>query len=430
MPSPPLTFRATLSIAPFRRLWTAQFVSVFGDFSLAIFAVFAVATFQLHATAPQITLILVSYMLPLGLVSPFAGVMVDRWDLKWTMVTSDLLRASIAAGLLFAREMWHIYAIFFALAAVSSFFVPAQSVMLRRIVPAHGLMTANALMAQAMQVTMILSPALAGSLVAWTGPRFCFWLDIASFLVSASMVAAVGVSGAHPVEGASLGSIREDLTGGLKFIFTHPPVSFVMVAMIAGMFAVRSFGALLAVWVRDVLAAGPASFGLLNSCVGVGMICASQSVHRFGANRSKDRLVIFGLASAGAFVLLTAALPGMVTTALGMFGMGFGMAFVFIPSQTLLQQVTPAGMLGRVSRRHNVVTRDHAGCGAAALRPGCASGRHSPTVFRERGNAGVDRRPRDAPAARSGGHREGPGCPELNGGRPGGPIGGEHTPGV
>jgi MFS transporter, DHA3 family, macrolide efflux protein len=275
--------------------------------------------------------------------------MVDRWNLIKTMITSDVLRAGIVAALLFASEMWHIYAIFFVLATVSSFFVPAQSVMLRRIVPQEGLLTANALMAQAMQVTMILSPALAGTLVAWVGPRFCFYFDIVSFLFSASMVAAIGVSGAHPKEGRSIGAIHQELTGGLRFIFTHAAVSFVMIAMTAGMFAVRSFGALLAVWVRDVLVAGPSAFGLLNSCVGVGMICASQGVHRIGARRSKDQLVVFGLAAAGGFVLLTAAVPGMVTTALGMFGMGFGMAFVFIPSQTLLQEVTPSGMLGRVS---------------------------------------------------------------------------------
>ena len=78
-------------------------------------------------------------------------------------------------------------------------------------------------------------------------------------------------------------------------------------------------------------------------------MCARQSVHRFGAKRSKDHLVIFGLGVAAVFIVLTAAFPGMAATGLGMFGMGFGIAFVFIPSQTLLQHETPPGMMGRVS---------------------------------------------------------------------------------
>jgi MFS family permease len=348
MSATPLTFRQALSIPSFRRLWIAQAVSVFGDF-LAVFAVFAVATFRLHATAPQITFILVMYLLPLGVISPLAGVLVDRWNLKRTMISSDLLRAAIASLLLFATHLWQIYAIFFALAAVSAFFVPAQSVLLRTMVPSHGLMAANALMSQAMQVTQIISPAIAGALVASVGPNACFWFDVASFLFSACMVWAIDISGEHAVEGRTVDSFVTDMTAGMRFIFTHRAVSFVMVSMTVGLFAVRCFGALLAVWVRDVLAAGPASFGVLNSFVGVGMICATQFVHRFGAKRSKPSLVVFGLTAAGAFILLVACGPTLISTALGMFGMGLGIAFVFIPAQTLLQQVTPREMLGRVS---------------------------------------------------------------------------------
>jgi MFS family permease len=288
-------------------------------------------------------------MLPLGIVSPLAGVLVDRWNLTRVMIASDLIRAVIVSSLLFAHSMWQIYIIFFALATVSSFFIPAQSVLVRQIVPQHGLMAGNALMAQAMQVMQILSPALAGMLVAWAGPEICFYTDIVSFLFSASMVAMLGVSGKHAVDSRSIGSFLSEMTGGLRFIFTHRAVSFVMIAMTAGMFAVRCFGALLAVWVRDVLVAGPATFGLLNSCVGIGMICATQSVHRFAGKRPKDQLVIFGLGVAAAFVLLTAAVPTVIATGFGMFGMGLGMAFVFLPAQTLLQHETPPGMMGRVS---------------------------------------------------------------------------------
>src|SRR6185436_14592180 len=107
-----LGFKQVLAIAPIRRLWIAQLVSVFGDF-LAIFAVFSVATFRLHATAAEISLILVAYLLPLGLVSPLAGVMVDRWNVKRTMIASDLLRAALAIFLIFATDIRHIYVIFF-----------------------------------------------------------------------------------------------------------------------------------------------------------------------------------------------------------------------------------------------------------------------------------------------------------------------------
>jgi DHA3 family macrolide efflux protein-like MFS transporter len=80
-PTPHLTFRDVLKIRSVRRLWLAQLVSIFGDF-LAIFAVFSLVTFQLHGTPTQVSMILVAYMLPLAVVSPLAGVFVDKWNVK------------------------------------------------------------------------------------------------------------------------------------------------------------------------------------------------------------------------------------------------------------------------------------------------------------------------------------------------------------
>jgi MFS transporter, DHA3 family, macrolide efflux protein len=343
-----LSFGKVLAIPSFRRLWLAQLVSIFGDF-LAIFAVFSVATFRLHATPSQLTAILISFMLPLGVISPLAGVMVDRWNLKRTMIASDLIRAGIVFFLIFATDVRQIYAIFFALSAVSAFFVPAQSVALRTLVPLEGLTAANALMAQAMQVTQIVSPAVAGALVEWASPNACFLLDTASFLFSAAMVFFIPLHRQPAAGHKDVRSLVRDLTTGLKFVFTHSSLSFVMISMTVGMFAIRCFGALLAVWVRDVLSAGSSLFGVLNSLIGIGLILGTQVVHRSAAKRSRKDLVVGGLLASGIFILLPAALPTISFTIVGMLGLGAGVAFIFIPAQTLLQETTPVEMLGRVS---------------------------------------------------------------------------------
>src|SRR6202140_5131420 len=89
-----LSMRAVLGIPTMRRLWYAQIVSVFGDF-LALFAVICVLTFQLHGTAQQITGLQIAYLLPIAVLGILAGVFVDRWPLKPTMVASDLTRAAL-----------------------------------------------------------------------------------------------------------------------------------------------------------------------------------------------------------------------------------------------------------------------------------------------------------------------------------------------
>src|SRR5215470_3145137 len=90
-PASTLGFRDVLKSPAVKRLWFAQVISIFGDF-LAIFAIFSVVTFQLHGTPTQVSMILVAFLTPLALISPVAGVFVDKWNVKATMITSDVIR--------------------------------------------------------------------------------------------------------------------------------------------------------------------------------------------------------------------------------------------------------------------------------------------------------------------------------------------------
>src|SRR5947208_4851510 len=99
--SPPalLSFGEVLRIPVMRRVWYAQIVSIFGDF-LALFAVIAVVSFAMRGTPNQIIGVQIAYMLPLVFVGPIAGVFVQRWPLKPTLVASDLIRAVLALMLI------------------------------------------------------------------------------------------------------------------------------------------------------------------------------------------------------------------------------------------------------------------------------------------------------------------------------------------
>src|ERR1700750_2801735 len=133
----PLSMGEVLRIPMLRRLWYAQIVSVFGDF-LALFAVISILTFKLHAPAQQITGVQIAYMLPIAVLGVLAGVFVDRWPLKTTMVSSDSIRAGLVLLLILASRPWHFYVVLGAISIVSSFFGPAQGVAIRSAVPLHG----------------------------------------------------------------------------------------------------------------------------------------------------------------------------------------------------------------------------------------------------------------------------------------------------
>jgi MFS transporter, DHA3 family, macrolide efflux protein len=341
----PLSFSEVLRLQPVRRLWIAQIVSVFGDF-LAVFAIVAVVTFKLHGTATQVALVLVAFMAPMAIVSPLAGVFVDRWHLKRTMIASDLIRGVLVLALVFVHDLYAIYAIVFAMSVVSAFFVPAQSVAVRTLVPMAGLMAVNGLMSQAQQGSLILAPGVAGELVELAGANACFLYDSFSFFFSAALVMTLTIE--RQAVRTESGAVLESMRQGFGFIFKHATISFVILSMTAGMFAMRCFGALLSIYVRDVLHSTSAVFGLLNTLIGIGMIIGTQLLTRFARHIPPQNLVVGGLGGMGIAILATAAFGRMGSTAAGMFGLGLCASAIFIIATTLIQHETPHELLGRV----------------------------------------------------------------------------------
>jgi len=254
--------------------------------------------------------------------------------------------------LVFAATLGQIYAILFLLSAVSTFFMPAQTVTLRTLVPREGLLAANALIQQAFQVMRIISPALAGAMVGWFGASSCYYLDTFSFIFSAAMISTLVIArppAAQSKDSHPLKSVLTDLLAGLKFIFTHPTISFVILAMAAGMFAISCFGPLIAVYVRDELLANSLAFGIINSLIGVGMIGGTLLISRFGKQVSKTHLALLGLFTMGGFVVVMAAFKTIAAASVGMFGLGVGVLLVIVSAQTIMQGQTPMDMVGRVS---------------------------------------------------------------------------------
>jgi DHA3 family macrolide efflux protein-like MFS transporter len=88
---------------------------------------------------------------------------------------------------------------------------------------------------------------------------------------------------------------------------------------------------------------------VLNSLIGFGMIAGTQSLHRFARKIPQQYLVIYGLSGMGVAVFVTAVFGKLITTAIGMLGLGFFAAFIMITAQTLIQRETPHELLGRVS---------------------------------------------------------------------------------
>lgn len=345
--APQLSFKEALKIWPVRRLWLAQLVSVFGDF-LAVFAVFSIVTFDLHGSPFEVSMILVAYLTPIAVISPIAGVYVDKWNVKWTMIASDSVRALMVVTLLFHHNLLAIYGTLFLISCVSSFFLPAQIVAIRVIAPPNALVAANGLMSQAQQGAQILAPAAMGLVAQFFGPRVCFGVDCFGYFFSAAMVSTLAMHRA-PQATAAAATVLQAMKEGLAFIRGHRVLSLVIISMTTGMFAIRCFGALLSIYVRDVLRGGTTMFGVENSLIGVGMIGGAQLVPKLLKKTTDEHLVAYGLTGMGISVLLSAIWPRLAPATTAMLAVGFFAAFVMVCAQVLVQRETPHELLGRVS---------------------------------------------------------------------------------
>ncbi len=361
----PLSLGAVLRIPTMRRLWYAQIVSTFGDF-LALFAVISFITYKLNGTPQQVNGLQIAYLLPIAVLSILAGVFVDRWPLKTTLVSSDFTRAALCILLVFAHNLWQFYAILAAISVVSSFFGPAQGVALRTAVPPHGLRSANTLMQQVMFGLRIVGPALSAVLASAFGERFCYFADSASFLASGCLIASLALSreakaaiaidptDAEAAEAvpatpkSGFATILPDMSQGIGFILGHAALLFVILAFAAGMFILGCFGPLIAVYVRDSLHASTKTFGFCSAMIGVGMIVGAQLTNSIGKNLRNTNLVLGGLGGIAVGLCLLTFLTHVWSTLLANLFIGMAVAAIIVPATTLMQTETPPELMGRV----------------------------------------------------------------------------------
>jgi len=344
----------------FSALWAGQFISILGDrintVALAAIVYGATESFTAGAFA------FVVATLPNLFLSPFAGTFVDRWDRKEVLVVSVILRAAlvllvplaIIVNLLFA------YVLIFLVTAVSLFFRPARVAILPQLVDEGDLITANSAMWIGETTADVIGYSIAGLLVYGLGTALplAFWLDAVTYLASAILLATLVVRPLNPEEVQRAAHERDTLgffgqmREGLRFLRREPTL---LANTIQASVAQCTVGALLALMYAYALQTYEGSkvdwkvaYGFLETSVGAGNLLGGFVIGLIGARLAKGHSIVAGYVVFGAFTILM-ALSNQLPIALA-FGFGAGvanMAFV-IPSQTLFQERTPAGLMGRV----------------------------------------------------------------------------------
>jgi MFS family permease len=361
----------------FSALWVGQLVSFFGDRIHQI----AIAFLVLGVTGSPLAVsaVFLAAFLPNLLLGPIAGVLVDRWDHQEVMVVSDLVRAAMVLliPVVAAVNVLLVYPLVFGLTSVTIFFRPARTAVIPRIVGSDELVTANSAMWVGETLADVVGYPVAGVLVAFLGSALAlaFWLDAATYVASAVLIATMAIPpvarAAGSAVGAGLHGVMADLRAGWRFLRGE---AVLLANTLQGAIAQVSVGATIAltpVYAAQVLDLGrldgSTAYALLETGVGVGNLIGGFAVGLVGMRLAKGRMVIAGFTIYGLCVI-GLGLTGNVAVAIGlMLGCGIANMIYVIPSQTLFQERTPPELMGRVvSFRFALVTASMSAAMAAA----------------------------------------------------------------
>ncbi|HVN55140.1 MAG TPA: MFS transporter [Anaerolineaceae bacterium] len=359
---------------PFAILWLGELVSLFGS-ALTSFAL-GLWVYQRSGSVTQYALISLAAVLPRVLVSPFAGVLVDRWDRRRNLLLSDLgagLSSLAAAALLIAGrlDVGLVYLLVGLSAVCAAFQSPAYVASIPLLVPAPALSRANGMIQLSQSLAEVFAPLAAGFLVLAIRVQGVLLIDFATFLVAVSALAVIRIP--SPAAQLAVGSpgiraLLGEARDGWRFISDRPGLVALLIFAAIFNFLWGMVGALAAPLVLSFSDSG--SLGIFLTVAGCGMLAGSLAMSAWvrGPRRKIGAILAAELASGLGFILIGLR-PSLVLAAAGALIAHLTIAVIGSSSRTLWQRKVPAGMLGRVFAIQEMVARSAAPLAIAAAGP-------------------------------------------------------------
>jgi len=347
----------------FARLWFVQAATQVGG-NMALYAM-TILIFESTRSNATVSVLFATYVLPQIVLSPFAGVIVDRLDLRWALVGPNVLRAILMVALaLSGSSVAVLLALNLGVSLTSVALTPAEGSMIPRVVPRSQLATAMGIFNLTLQGSFALGFAFIGPLlVTISGPSAV--LAVVAALYIAATIACFGLPSEPPVERPARGSGRRAVSGPVRELghgfgavrrdrdISRPIIQQAAGASVAGVIGVLGPAMALAVGLqpdRLVVVVLPLGVGVV-----VGVLGLRRFTHIARRRTAEAGLLAFGgltaslalvspihndLAAAGISVVPVLAVIAVLA--------GAAYAVTSVSAQTALLEAMPADVRGRV----------------------------------------------------------------------------------
>ncbi|MGY0062721.1 MFS transporter [Streptomyces sp. LZ34] len=337
----------------FGRLWGAAVVSRFGDALRG--AALPLLAVSLTDSPVLVSLVTACGFLPWLLFGLLGGAIADRVDQRRAMWAVDVARGVLMAAFAVAVWLGHatiglLLALAFALTTLQTLFDNAATALLPTVVAPEALSRANARLMTGQEVMGRFVGAPLVPVALGLGAAVPYAADAATYLAAAALVASLGGTPPEAREPRSPGrSIRSDMAEGLKVLWRDRLLRALCVSTTLCNVGIGALIATLVLHVTGWLGAGDAGYAAVITVYGIGSVTgglvAARVAERLGRGPT---IMVCGLAQIAALLVLGTIreLPAAVAA----FGV-FGLAGIIwnVTEVTMMQQRSPAEMLGRVS---------------------------------------------------------------------------------
>jgi MFS family permease len=339
-------------------------VSMTGDWLLGTGLAYAV--YSLTGSTLASAAALLSAFVPQVLLGSVAGVFVDRWDRKRTMVATNLLLAIGLAPLLLvsgADQIWLVYVVLAVQSCIEVFFAPAEQAFLPRVVADDDLVVANGLNGQARYLARLVGSGLGGVLAAMGGVRAIAVADAVTFALAAVLVMRIATPGRavtteEPDESAEdlvrgrVATLVDEWRDGFRTTASNPVVRTLVIMLLITSLGEGIMGTLFAPYVRHVLHGSGQVYGVITGVQAIGGLVGGVLVATMADRWSPVTMVwlgsiLFGLIDLAIF-LYPLVWVNPWPAAAGMILVGLPGAVVVAGTMTLFQRNTTDDHRGRV----------------------------------------------------------------------------------
>jgi MFS family permease len=299
---------------------------------------------------------------------PVAGVVVDRWDRRRTMITADVLRALLVLPCLIVRtpdQVWIYYVVGFLMSCVSRFFYPAQNATLPLIVTDEGdLLAANGLMQIIQTVGLIAGPALAGFSIGLWGAQVAFVVDSASFFVSAAAILTMAVprttAGRQIASGAGAGrqvvAVWAEMREGVAYLFGNRTMVGVLICLSVVQLGLGAINVLWVPYLQRTFGVGAVGLGIVDAAQGAGMIISGLALGLVTSRLSKTAMAGWTIIFIGLFLGGLGLAPSFGYIVALSFAIGLPLIPANSALMTMMQLSVPDLKRGRVGSALNALT--------------------------------------------------------------------------